>query len=262
MIREEHSMKNTNTASNYEYSGLSLMNTRMVDIEDKDVWNKSTVQYVVNNAWEIRGKIIGNARKRGWKTTVEDDILYSEVLQYVIKYDDYSYEKARELARLEGSKTVISLPAYVNSAIRYVVCRYIQERSTEANRVVASSTADNEVDILDLIADSCTDREYEDIECSLEDALKLLEHKRYIYGIDMYVFLYLKIKIRSENLEHVFEVLEINTGSKALSMMARKDADIIYVLSKCISSTREEILKEIRKYIYGADILDRAIEKI
>lgn len=251
-----------NTLPQYSY-------TTMLDEEEVGVdfgWNKDTVRFVIDNADKIKATVRRELKQKfKYINDMEVEEVYDKIIEYVYKYDDYDIDKARRDSLLTNSTTIRPIEAYVfGSAVKNCIKRFIKdygkERCNRASNYV--TIKDKEVSVIDRVADSTSEKEYEQVEDSLEAALKIMECKRYRYGSDIFLIMYLRL--RAENEESFARLINIiGITTKILNIAERKarlDGDFMYLMKMMIDYNKEKMASVIRNYVYSASLLDSAID--
>lgn len=253
-----------NSLPQYDY-------TSMVDEEEQGIdfgWNKNTVRYVIDNCAKIKATIRRDLKEKFRRKFTEMDVedIYIDILNYTFKYDDYDLEKAKKFNE-DGSFTVISLEGYVfGSAVKNSLRRYIKDTAPDVIGRIDSiiKRDEKEVCILDKIADTTSTVTFEDIENDIYSALKVMECKRYKYGTDIYLIMYIKFRtINEDSFKRFLSVLGINNKIfNTVEKYARNDEDFVHLMQVFTTCKKKEILNTLRNYIYSIDLLDEAIDRI
>lgn len=231
-------------------------------------WNKSTITYVINNKTRVMNSIrsvVKAVYKSQLQLTDLEDI-WSEVVQYLYRCSDYDIEKAMECSERNGSQTILTLEGYVNSNIKYCVKRYVSNMYTREKDIIKESVNDEDGRdgrILDMVADKESEGLYDEICYDAESALKSLESKRYRYGADIYLVLYVRYLTFNKQETYYRQVLDIlGIARKELSELERKisyDEDILNTAKALSLEDRETAKNQIRRFVYSAKLIDRAI---
>lgn len=248
-----------------EYMYSPLMEEQTTPIEQ--LWEKQTVQFAIEHRSKVM-QMVRSAVKTIYKNTlpkfdVED--IYSEVVEYLLKCEDYDIEKAIERGRESKEGTIVTLESYVNTNVKYCVKRYITARYQRDRLVISDVIYDDEKEsrLSDIIPDAKAELDFEGIGIDLESTLRCLENKRYVYSADIFLVLYVRIAMTGKSDESYTKALEVlDISKKALAELERQSIgdDEVMTAIKAISLTEGDEAKiALRKYVFGADIVDRAI---
>lgn len=231
-------------------------------------WDKSTIKYVLKNKSRIMSSIrssVKNVYKSALGTMDIEDI-YTEVIEYLYKCDDYNKEKAIGISEKNNSQTIISLEGYVGTCIKNCVKRYISTMYDREKEIVRENRDDEgkEIKVLDTVADKKSEDSYEEICYDVESSLKVLESKRYRYGADIFLVLFIRLITLGKqhiNYRQILGILDIS--KKELTELEKKiqyDEDVLNLL-KAISMRETEIaIEQIRPYIYSYNLIDKAVK--
>lgn len=231
-------------------------------------WEKSTIQYVLNNKSKVMSSIRSSVKNiyRSTLGTMDVEDIYTEVLYYLYKCDDYNKDKAIGFSTINGKQTIISLEGYVGTCIKYCVKRYISSMYEREKEIVRDGSKDEEgkeTKVLDIVPDKTSESSYEDICYDMDSSLKVLESKRYRYGADIFLVLFIRLITLGKahiNYRQVLGILDIN--KKELTELEKKmgyDEDVLNLI-KAISMKEPEVaIEQIRPYIYSSNIIDRAV---
>lgn len=234
-------------------------------------WEKSTIKYVIKNRTKVMNNIRSAVRSiyKSPLPTMDIEDIYDEVLDYLYKCDDYDKDKAIGFSIENGSQTIISLEGYVGTCIKYCVKRFISsmyEREKEIARDVTRDEEGRESRILDIIPDKTVEEHYNRIGYSVESALKVLEYKRYKYGADVYLILFIRLLTLNKpevNYRQILDILEISR--KDLSELEKKmgyDEDILHAIKALALKELKEAIEAVKPYIYSEKIISNAIQMV
>ncbi len=239
--------------------------------EDKtvDSWDKLTIDYIYKNkseVYKIINGIVRRTRKRPLQEVDIDDI-FSEIVIYLYKSDDYNINKA-----IDNSKngTIVSLEGYVNSCIGYCVMRYLSKMYNKNKNVINDSYINmgdsGNVSMFDYIPDNTYDEEVEDRWLDLEQQCKIHEHSRYKYGHDIFLIMYVRLLTLSKGLNGKYnEILNIlGINRKELSNIeeeALRDSEgIVTDITKAITNIEiDDAILVLEKYVHSAKNIKNVI---
>ena len=221
-------------------------------------WGKQTIDYINDNRNKVIKTIRGVAKsisKQPLQTPDVEDI-YSEILLYLYKSDDYNLSKAIERS---SSGSIVSLEGYINSCIKFCVIRYLTTAYKIDKDVMRESIDSDgkELSIFDTISDEQSTSEFDKIFFDLEQQCKSCEHIRYKYGPDIYLLWYVRILTMSEGLNEVFkDILSIlGVTKKELVGIEKKSADdeVMANFAKAISNWGvDKSIEVLERYVYSA----------
>ncbi len=229
-------------------------------------WEKDTLQYAINNKSRVV-RVIRNAAK-GMTNLNSMDIedIYSDVLEYLYKSDDYDVQKAIEYS---NSGNMVTLEGYVNSSIKYCVKRYITSTYRREKEIVRDVIVDDEgkeKEILDMVADEESTRIFNDIGYEVGLHIKSIEHKRYKFGVDIFLVLYVRLLTMEEGEDKYRKILEVlGVSKKDLNELEKKiitDSDIRGAIKAISLSDIEEATSVLEKEVYGAKKIKEVIASI
>ena len=234
--------------------------------EEKSVsgWSKETVDYINEN----RGKVIktikgiakGISRKALQAADVDD--IYSEILMYMYKSDDYNISKAVERS---SNGTLVSLEGYVNTCIRFCVIRYLTTEYNIQKETVREFTEQDgkELSIFDTLSDG-EEKHYDDLMFDIEEQCETSEYLRYKFGPDLYMLWYVRILTMLHGKGRMYkEILTIlGVTKKDLENIERNayQDDTMRSFAKSVSSCGlEKSIQVIEKYVYSANNIKNVV---
>lgn len=239
----------------------SLGYSRFLDEEEKEDtkgWDKQTINYILENKEKLMGYIVNELKHH--KGLIADDI-YSDLLEYAYTYEDYNLEKAMNYDENSKCRGIMSLESYVYNSILNCIKRAVRNAGKEFYNCVSTVYKHNNLELkaIDMVVQDCyTDLEV--MEDDLEYCCKKLIHKRYWFGDDIFLVLYIELMVGNCV---VFDILGINKRKLAeIQKRAKCDCDFMNLLKVCEGISKEEMIAEIRKYVYSADMLDIALSNI
>lgn len=232
-------------------------------------WDKDTIAYVTANRSRVHRVIRGEAKKLSKPFLQISDVedIYSEVLMYCYKYDDYNITKA-----IERSTTgkIISLEGYINNCIKHCTMRYLtKEYAIDKEQIGEYSKMDNgdELSIFDKIGDkSDDDNNIDNLVYNLEELCSLCESIRGKYGVDIYLIWYVRLltmlKDKPEKaFKEILEVLDISKRDIKNIEDNIVDENLMSTFAKSISLVGiEESIEIIGKYVYAKDVIKAVID--
>lgn len=227
-------------------------------------WCKSTIDYIEANRNRVVRTIKGiakNISKQNLQSADVEDI-YSEILMYLYKCDDYNIEKAIDRS---SSGTIVSLEGYVNSCVKYCVIRYITTAYKVDKETVREYTDRDgkELSIFDTISDSKV-ADFERLIYSMDQQCKMSEHIRYKYGPDIYMIWYVRLLTMSNGQEETYkDILDVLGISKKELLSIERNAyqdDIMKNFAKSISNSGiDESISILEKYVYSAQKIKEVV---
>lgn len=241
------------------------------DETDKKGWEKSTLGYIEANKSKVERMIKEIAKKLNYKLqNLEVGDVFNNLAQYLYDTDDYSIEKAMENCEKNGS-AIITLEGFVAKSVENCLRRYVSKRGRHEKNTISTFIYDsdgNETSTFDYIPDiKAEERIYKTSEEEdLDTICSLNEYRRYAFGAGIDIFLVLYIKIFALNINKngiADEIISIMGENKrnVENLNNRKDDSLATELAKAVSRLElSSALKIIRKYIYGADAIDKTIE--
>lgn len=228
--------------------------------EDPSVagWDKSTIEYIQNNKEDVI-KEIRRVGKRMYKNNLQpDDIndIYSEILLYLYKCDDYSINKA--ISR-SSSGNIVSLEGYTNTCIKFCVIRYLTNAYKIDKEIVRDSIDKDgkELSAFDIIPDRKSTELFDTILFDLKQHCKASEHMRYKYGPDIYMIWYVRLltMVNGNNDTYKDILILLGVSKKELSKLEKSSAEdeIMIHFAKSISNSGLEVaISIIEEYVYSA----------
>lgn len=239
-----------------------LFSSKLVEPEeeDKNAWNKQTMQWYINNLGKVKKQIAYMAKDLN---SSEVEIITSNLSEYL--------EKGKDWGDIDEEENHLSLEQYVYKGANFCIKRFKHEKSKEnALRALPIVTEDDEErNALDLIGDSRLDSIYDDICCNFDEALEQMQYKRFFYGIDVYNLLYMALLVGLRNTENYQTMLSaFGISRKELQSAYRKaqsDDDFTDLLTNIrIEMERDvnisEILQKIGRYVYGRKRIQEALK--
>jgi len=222
------------------------------DDDSVEGWDKSTINYCMNNMDKIRTMVSKMCFQYNCKD--RDDI------QSCLFEDLYESEDFDPLREGGAAK---SIDSYIQMKLQFVIFRYLKKMGNE----LALENIDHAVD-------NGIKERFEEVEIgNLSELLDNIEHKRDVYGIDVFSFLYLYFKLSIKfideeeiwNFMNVILKLDKRDVSKAYENMKR-DEDFILAFRKIFSSGDvgidiSYVTEEIGNRVFGRKQFDNIIEE-
>lgn len=214
-------------------------------------WLKDTIEYITRNKSKVYNSIRGIAKglNKNMLQVADVEDIYSEVLMYCYKYDDYNINKA-----IDRSSTgqIVSLEGYVHNCIKFCVMRYLTkeyeiEKETVKNKII--SNEGKELSIFDTIEDCKSTEILEDVFYDIDTLCSYCESIRYKYGADIYLVWYIRLLT-------IVEDKGIKAFGNILEILGISKRDILYI-NEC--TLEDELMFNFAKSISIAGI-DEAIE--
>lgn len=229
--------------------------------EEKPVagWCKDTIEYVNNNRSRVIKSIRGMASSMNRKSLQIADVedIFSEIVMYLYKCDDYNIYKAIERS---SSGSAVSLEGYVNACIKFCVRRYLTtEYDMEKTKIRETRDIDGrELSIFDTISDGKSEEEFASVLIDLEQHCKICEHLRYKYGPDIFMIWYIRLLTLAEGMSELYkDILNIlGISKKELNSIERKtyqDEMMISFANSISNYGVERAIEIIENYVYSAN---------
>lgn len=219
-------------------------------------WDKDTIKYVTEHRNKVMKTIRGSAKSMSSFNTMDIEDIYSHVIEYLYKSDDYDVQQGLEKS---NSGNLVTLEGYVNSCIKFCVKRYITDAYRREKDITRDGIVDDEgreKELIDIIPDNKAHIEFDDIGYDAEETLKNLECIRYKYGVDIFMVLYVRMLTIGESENKYRSVLEVLGVSKKelgeLEKRTANDEDVIQAI-KALSLCNSDIaMKLLEKTVYNA----------
>ena len=238
------------------------------DSENTEGWEKATIDYVQKHKSKVCNQIRGIAKtlRKSTLQTFDVEEIYSEIVMYLYKCDDYNLSKAVERSR---SDSIVSLDGYVNTCIKFCVSRYCTQMYKSEKDIVSDHiTSDEdgkELSILDTIADTKAGENIEEMMYDLESLCKCSESMRYKYGPDIYMIWFIRLLTLNKPGEGLYkDILSIlGITKKELSNIERYTADdeLMLTFAKSIHICGvDSAIDIIRPYVYSAQKIEDTIQ--
>lgn len=239
---------------------LSMVNVlRETRNGDEWAWEKSTIHYTIDNQMKIKNFI--NKLGKGRITVHEVEDIYSDFLIYLYNKEDY------DPTRVGANGTNVTLEGYVCYSIKKFVESYIYRKIKSINNEKVIVIKDDDLDILDIVGDPRIGEDYEEIlynDIELQVLLENIQYKRYMYGLDIFKILFIKLvtlDIDKEDAEAIFTALGVE--SKDLQKFYRritKDPEVMELVR--VLAIDKDAKRKLEKMVYGANTIKRTIESI
>ncbi len=227
-------------------------------------WEKETVQYAVENKKKIIQLIRSNTRGITNINAMDYEDIYSEFLEYLYKSSDYDIQKATEYS---SSGSMVTLEGYVNNCVRYCIKRYITAAYRRDKVIVREPIVDDEgkeKELLETLQDEKSSEEFENICYDVESYLNSIEYKRYRYGADIFLLLYVRIltlEMDNSKYRSILEVLGV--PKKDLAEIEKKlttDQDIMQAFKAVTLCDTEQAIEFLERKVYGAKQIRKTIK--
>ncbi len=229
-------------------------------------WEKQTVKYLIDNKNKVMRLLNHTAKKINHFTFADAEDTYVEALLYFREAPDYDISIA--ISRARDGKT-LTLENYVNACIKCVLNRQISKifkRNNELTNVIFDNEGKEE-SIFSILLDVNSTEPIENIGTDIKIDLDSIEYKRYIFGVDLFQLLYIRllsIDIAETKYRSILEALGITKQVlKDLEVHLLADEDIMQVI-KAISVNKNEkvIISALEKKVYGAKTIKETIERL
>ena len=227
-------------------------------------WEKDTVEYATNNKSRVIKQIRNLASgkyKKGLQTQDVEDI-YSELMLYLYKHEDYDLVKAVNRA---SSSNIVSLEGYVNVCIKFCTLRFLTDMINNERELVHEtiSKEDNDISIWDAIADTRSEINIENMDVNLEEFCSSCEPMRYRFGPDLYLVMYVRLITPRIDGDRVYTSLlnAIGISKNSIAKLNNNSEDaVIANFAKAISLTEpKEAIRILEKYVYGASAIRKVV---
>lgn len=249
---------------------MLVYNPLMEDDDSQFGWDKETVTYTKENKEAIKKKIMLMGIKSNYKIQhIEADDIYEKLLLFFYSSQDYSLEKAYE--QYDETERVSSFDNFINKCIGFCIKRYVSNRGEYEKQLVKNVVYDvsgNETSIFELIGDGSAEATLTGVlDDDFDSVCKQLLWRRYALGVDIFQVMFVKIISSIYNKPQAGDaVLEKLGGSrkavKELCEQESKNSDLMLSFAKHISNNNTaDVIRILRKYVYGADIIERAIRE-
>lgn len=213
-------------------------------------WDKLTISFAFENKPKLLALINKELMKYGLAGRIEASEVYQELLLYLASTKDYdsSYGKA-------------NIEAYVVICLKHIIKRAVTSYYKYTSMLVYNVVyGEKELSILDSIPDERYMPDYVDV---YED-VKSAECLRYKYGVDIPLLVYLRFLCDDD--ETYRGLVELLLGIKyvsefrALEKKVRQDEVFIAFISALSSLDKQDALKALKKIVYGAESIERALQ--
>lgn len=260
-----------NTMYYHQFDKLVLGENRLFEEEaDSANWDKATISYIREHY-----KTLHNMARSLMVTQSGDTYCggVEDVLQDVICYfhskPDYDYEKAREASKAKGAAGVMPIGSYVESILRNYTQRFntLTHREAELRVDTYIIDEDGEKSLLDIAPDESVAFEFLEVGMDLDNQLRMLEIKRYIYGMDIYFVLYSFARLGSSKFTQLLDIFGVTArelNSFRASIICDEDVmDLLHLLEHSRGTDMEHsAIDKISEYVYGRHDIDNAISFI
>ena len=234
-------------------------------------WSKHTIEWAVSHKRKVNTIIRGILKKYNKVASHTDvDDIYSELLHYLYKSNDYDIDVACE--RSSSADSIISLEGYVRSCIKYCTIRYATKLCEENKHIqrdtIKVSDDDKEYSIFDTIPDDKSAIALDRTMYDLDEVCRHFEYQRYHLGLDVFQLWFIRLKTlqldKKDEYENIIKVLGVTKREmKRIEDNAYRDG-IMLNIAKAITvlGDVEEALNILRRYVYSADKIEKVIEQI
>lgn len=265
-----------NTCTDY-FDDFNLGESELFDLEDsdEDKWNKATIAYINRNSKKlinIINNIMGNKGKNQSRESFNKspyDIL-QDVIQYFYNKPDYDPFIAIDCSIAKGSPTIMDLPSYVESITRRYIQRYNDQAQKDQRTRVENlfyNEDGEEISLIDTTQDSEAESMFDRVIADIDSQLRLLEYKRYLYGVDIYLFLYSFVLLGADRFRDILSIYGIDQkGLSVFKEKIKKDIEVMDILKEIqLRSDANSLgifLRKIEPYIYGKDDILRVLKTL
>jgi len=213
-------------------------------------WDKLTISFAFENKPKLLALINKELMKYGLAGRIEALEVYQELLLYLASTKDFDATPGRG-----------NLESYVVVCLKNIVKRAVSSYYKYVSQLVYDMVCDDEeLSAIDLMPDEGKMPDY----INIEDEVRSAECLRYKYGVDIPLLVYLRFLCDDD--ETYRGLVELLLGIKyvsefrALEKKVRQDEVFIAFISALSSLEREEALKALKKIVYGAESIERALQ--
>lgn len=226
------------------------------------IWNKGTIQYVIENKAKILKRIRSGLRFLPNIHIMDIDDLFDDLVECLIIAPEYSNDII-----INGWQ--VTLDAYINSYITICIKRFkCKQYKLEKGRLrnIIYDEEGNKKDLIESIEDKTALLEYENTNMGLESHLKTIKNIRYKYGQDIFLILYVYFQTinKDEQIkESIFSLLGLSKKElKEMRYKIEKDTDVMELMKLLSECTCKAAIAALEKYVYGVHTLKAAIENM
>ena len=235
-------------------------------VENVTGWDKETINFVMGNESRVKSQIRGIAKvlRRKMLQSADVDDIYTDLLMYLYKCDDYNLTKAIERS---SSDRIVSIEGYLNTFIKCCVQRKCTEMYNREKGIIYDTQQDPDDDrpgIMESIPDGGSDDHFNSVVFDLRGLCKSCESIRYKNGPDIYQIWFIRLLTLHEHKDSLFNTLLsiVDVSRKELSLVEKLSAedDLMTAFAKAIEITGvEEAIEIIRPYVYSSSKLEETI---
>lgn len=228
-------------------------------------WNKKIVEYVLNHEKEIIRIIKGVALKS--PQVLHNDYIEEVLAELRLKlYTVADYDEKIAAERSVGTK-IITLESYVGQIAKMITKAYISRKYSDFQNIVYKEIKVGEYEeplsLLDSVPDNKAQEDFEVRTCTLNAQLKLSEPYRYAYGIDLFLFFYIKLHyLEANQTQWLLKTLDISPARVSAFYDNIKNNIHFKFLIEELANARESALKYLGDYIYDKAGIDHLIRLV
>ena len=229
---------------------------RLKEKKDTCGWDKETVRYATQNRKHIY-KVFKNSLRTSPQLLSSDtlDDIWGEFMERLYKSPDYDPKAADKGITLDG---------YVGKKAQHCALTHInklyKDNSFISHFTEISTEDDETLSLLDIIADPKAEEAYKFSTCALIEILKSIEPYRYIYGVDLFLFLYIRLQgLDEEKVQQIFETLDIASSQITMIKNQMLASPRIKPVIEEISAAGDSALKTLSAFIYDKRGVDKCI---
>lgn len=238
---------------------------RYKDTRQRTGWEKATVRYALTHKTELMRIIGGVCRKSQHITSSEThDEIYQECLLKLASAADYDTELAKLYSTSETD--IITLESYVGMIVKNCARVHIDKLykdfcvALDSERRMESGDT---ISLSDMIGDPHTEWEFDMSLADLRAQLKLWECKRYLGGIDLFLFLYLGTQgFNSTQMQLAQSAFGITPKLVDRLHTELKNQQGSPALIKDLAAAGENAAEIIGERVYGKGVVDKVITYI
>ena len=227
-------------------------------------WDKEIVRYTMAHEDAVR-KVIQHTLARSPQVTSNDTIdeIMAEMYKKLYTISDFNQDTAALLS--EKNRKRITLESYVGTIAKRCaqshIAKLYEDNRASANKEIYVNE-DETLDIMDILSDNKAEIDYNRSTCVLDSQLKLMEPYRYAYGMDFFLYLYIRLhgleENKSQSILELFSIFPchvttLHNGVKNSTKVKNRIQEL---------AAASNMLAILGKYIYNKDGVDRVIQHI
>ena len=235
----------------------------LMESEEKELsWNKDTVEFALNNKKTVENYIKKNSKSMGKITANDIDAIYSDLLSYLYKNEDYNLVDAYNKS---SSNTVVSLSGYIYSCCKFCTKKYMTDKY-KISKVSVSETVEydgDELPIFDTIADTKSYEQFESIGLGLNEICKTYRCYRYRFGQDIFLMWFIRLLTINYGKADKFKNVSAMLGIDSTIGVNCESEQVMIDIAKAVSLVGvDDAIDIIKKYVYSADRVEAAVQAV